>query len=148
MNCQVGFLGGLGGEFTSPGSVTATAGGTLFVTDNQRVQKFTDPPPPPPPDDPPADPGDTAAPDTEITDAPKRTSKRRNSTFRFASTEAGSTFECSLDDKPFEACMSPKSYKVKKGEHTFEVRATDAAGNTDPTPATQTWKVKKKKKKK
>ncbi len=28
---------------------------------------------------------------------------------------------------------------------TFEVRATDAAGNTDPTPATQSWKVKKKK---
>jgi hypothetical protein len=33
------------------------------------------------------------------------------------------------------------------GTHTFQVRATDAAGNTDPTPATQSWKVKKKKKK-
>jgi len=26
------------------------------------------------------------------------------------------------------------------------VRAVDAAGNVDPTPATRTWKVKKKKK--
>ena len=33
-----------------------------------------------------------------------------------------------------------------KGTHTFQVRATDAAGNVDPTPATQSWKVKKKKK--
>jgi hypothetical protein len=35
---------------------------------------------------------------------------------------------------------------VKKGKHTFEVRAVDAAGNVDPTPASDTWKRKKKKK--
>jgi len=29
--------------------------------------------------------------------------------------------------------------------HTFTVVATDASGNTDPTPASDGWKVKKKK---
>ena len=34
---------------------------------------------------------------------------------------------------------------MKKGKNTFAVRATDAAGNGDPTPVTYDWKVKKKK---
>jgi large repetitive protein len=52
-----------------------------------------------------------------------------------------------IDDGPFEPCASPKQVKAKKGKHSFAVRATDAAGNTDPTPATRSWTVKKKKKK-
>ena len=33
-------------------------------------------------------------------------------------------------------CISPASYSnLANGSHTFDVRATDAAGNTDPTPA-------------
>jgi len=42
-------------------------------------------------------------------------------------------------------CSSPLSQKVKPGKHTLEVRAKDAAGSVDATPASQTWKVKKKK---
>jgi hypothetical protein len=41
------------------------------------------------------------------------------------------------------SCTSPEDVKVRKGKHTFEVHATDAAGNTDPTPASQSWTVKK-----
>ena len=37
---------------------------------------------------------------------------------------------------------SPKAYTgLAPGSHTFEVRATDPAGNVDPTPATRTWTV-------
>ena len=37
--------------------------------------------------------------------------------------------------------------KLTKGKHMLTVDAVDAAGNPDPTPATVTWKVRKKRKK-
>ncbi|HYU59194.1 MAG TPA: hypothetical protein VEK39_00400 [Solirubrobacterales bacterium] len=83
-------------------------------------------------------------PDTQITKGPKKKTKKKKATFEFSSTVAGSTFECKLDDGPFEPCTSPHDVKAKKGKHSFEVRAT-AGGQTDPTPATDSWKVKKKK---
>jgi hypothetical protein len=33
---------------------------------------------------------------------------------------------------------------VKRGRHTFSVRAEDAAGNVDPSRAKYSWKVRKK----
>jgi large repetitive protein len=72
---------------------------------------------------------------------------KKSATFEFSSSEAGSTFECSLDGTAFVACNSPDGVKVKKGKHSFAVRAMDAAGNVDASPATDGWKVKKKKKK-
>jgi TolB protein len=65
--------------------------------------------------------------------------------FDFSSTagEANSTFECSLDDvTDYEGCDSPKEYSdLEDGEHTFRVRATDKAGNTDQSPAERTFTV-------
>jgi len=91
---------------------------------------------------------DTSPPETTITKQPKDKTKKKTATFEFSSNEAASTFECSLDGKPFAPCTSPDTLKVKKGKHSFEVRARDAAGNLDASPAADTWKVKKKKKKK
>jgi len=91
------------------------------------------------------------APETQITKHPKdkvkTKRKRAKAVFEFTSNEPGSMFECSLDGRPFAACTSPHTVKVKTGKHTFAVRATDPAGNTDSTPATDSWKVKKKRKK-
>jgi hypothetical protein len=91
--------------------------------------------------------GDATPPETQITGGPQSKTKKKTASFDFSSSEAGSSFECKLDQGAFSPCTSPTDYKVRKGQHTFEVRATDAAGNTDPMPATRSWRVKKKKKK-
>jgi hypothetical protein len=83
------------------------------------------------------------APDTTITAGPKARTKRKAVSFSFTSTELGSTYECRLDADAFESCASPKRYKVGKGKHHFEVRARDAGGSVDATPANQSWTRKK-----
>ncbi len=87
---------------------------------------------------------DTVLPETVITAGPKAKTKKRGATFQFVSTEPSTTFACSIDNKAFAPCSSPKVFKkLKRSKHTFEVRAIDAVGNLDPTPAQQSWKVKK-----
>jgi hypothetical protein len=88
---------------------------------------------------------DTALPETTITAGPKAKTKKSKATLQFVSTEPDSSFACSLDGKAFTPCSSPQAYRgLRRTKHTFAVRAIDAAGNLDPTPATQSWKVKKK----
>ena len=92
------------------------------------------PPPDPPPDTPP---------DTTITKSPPRDSRHDSAVFRFRASEPGATFECSRDASPYRPCRSPKRFNgLKDGRHVFKVRATDDAGNTDPTTAAYRWKVR------
>ncbi len=86
---------------------------------------------------------DTDPPETEITKAPKLKTRKRKAKFKFSSDEPGSNFECKLDKRDFAPCSSPFRKKVRRKRHTFQVVATDDAGNADPTPATHAWKVKK-----
>jgi hypothetical protein len=54
----------------------------------------------------------------------------RTPTFTFASNEAGSSFECSIDGEPFSSCASPfTAPPLPGGLHTLRVRARDGAGN-------------------
>ena len=88
-----------------------------------------------------------AAPETTITKGPKNKTKKKKATFEFTATEP-STFECLVDNKQgFKPCSSPTTVRVKKGKHQFAVFATDVTGNVDGSPATDSWKVKKKRKK-
>jgi hypothetical protein len=60
--------------------------------------------------------------------------------FTFTSSDASATFQCSLDKASFAACASPDHVGVlQSGLHKFRVRAVDAAGNVDPTPAVYSW---------
>jgi hypothetical protein len=85
---------------------------------------------------------DTTPPDTLITAAPADGSTAQQAVFSFTSSKPGSTFECRLDGGAWTGCTSPAAYPtIAEGSHTFEVRATDASGLTDATPATHTWTV-------
>jgi hypothetical protein len=65
--------------------------------------------------------------------------------FTFSATVAGATFQCKLDKRAFTSCASPKFYRVKRGKHKFSVRAVGPGGVVDPTPASFSFKVIKKK---
>ena len=103
--------------------------------------------PAPPPE--PGPEGGTAPPDTIITSGPSGKTKSKSATFVFNGTDrrAIASFQCKLDAAAFVPCSSPYTVKVRKGKHTFQVQAIDQAGNVDPTPATDNWRVKKKTKK-
>jgi acid phosphatase type 7 len=85
---------------------------------------------------------DTTPPETTITSGPTGTVSAQDASFAFSSSEAGSTFQCRLDGAAWAACTSPKLYSgLLGGPHRFEVRATDGAGNVDPTLAFREWTV-------
>lgn len=85
---------------------------------------------------------DTSPPNTTITSHPPANSGRSAATFRFSSSESGSTFECRLDGGSWRSCSSPRTYNgLAVGPHVFLVRARDAAGNIDPTPAAWNWAI-------
>ena len=65
-----------------------------------------------------------------------------SASFAFHASQTGSTFACRLDGGSFSGCASPATYTgLANGSHTFDVRATDPAGNTDGSPASRTWTV-------
>jgi len=85
---------------------------------------------------------ETVAPETTITSAPDATTNDTTPTFEFVADESDATFECRVDGAPFTPCASPHtSAPLADGAHVFEVRAVDAAGNLDPTPARHAFTV-------
>jgi hypothetical protein len=82
---------------------------------------------------------DTIAPDTRFTQWSRPDS--RSARFWFTAGEPA-TFACSLDGGAWVACTSPKTYSgLSRGWHGVRARATDAAGNVDPTPASYNFKI-------
>jgi TolB protein len=85
---------------------------------------------------------DTKRPRTRITAGPKGDIAQNEARFRFKSNEQASTFECKLDNRPYANCSSPRELNgVGRGSHTFRVRSTDFAGNTDSSPAERKFRV-------
>lgn len=74
-------------------------------------------------------PGDGGQPDSDVTP-----------TFDFSSSDATATFRCKVDAGSWVVCASPFTIEaVGQGAHTFFVKAVDAAGNEDLSPASHTW---------
>ncbi|HET7589593.1 MAG TPA: hypothetical protein VFK14_05350, partial [Solirubrobacterales bacterium] len=82
------------------------------------------------------------APQTTLVRRPPRRTSDRTPTFRFTSSQPGSTFQCKLDGKPFKPCRSPFTTKrLNLGRHTFKVRARSQSGRVDPSPSSYSFKV-------
>ncbi len=86
-------------------------------------------------------------PKTTISIAPPDPSSSASASFVFSGSDnltdpASLGFECQLDRGGFTACTSPRSYSaLSQGDHTFEVKATDGDGNTEPNPASHAWSI-------
>jgi hypothetical protein len=72
---------------------------------------------------------------------PPRLDQTGTGTFAFSS-DAGSTFECSIDGGPFAPCTSPVRLDgLAPGTHTLTVRSTDPAGNASTGAASRTFTI-------
>jgi hypothetical protein len=84
-------------------------------------------------------------PSGKIFKGPKAEIERTSAKFFFKSNEPGSTFRCKLKGKGVKKtgpCTSPKKYKnLEPGKFKFTLTATDPAGNVDPTPEKQKFRV-------
>ena len=76
-------------------------------------------------------------------DLAKIVKPRGKAKFTFSGTDNKTSppnldFTCRIDNKPEVSCTSPTKYKkLKKGQHTFRVFATDEAGNESPVVTEQ-----------
>ena len=89
---------------------------------------------------------DSTPPETTIDSGPSGPTNNPTPSFSFHSSEAGSSFACRFDSAAFGPCSGPgathtPSAPLSDGSHSFEVRATDAAANTDPTAAARSFSV-------
>ena len=84
---------------------------------------------------------DGTPPETTLASAPASRTTTVSATFTFSANEP-SGFECKLDAGAFAPCSSPKTHTgLTRAAHSFEVRAIDAAGNIDATPAVHRWTI-------
>ena len=88
---------------------------------------------------------DLTAPTASLTAKPANPSPGKSVSFRYASSEGNSKFECRLSpvEASFAACNTqPKTYSnLADGDYEFIVRAVDAAGNVQALPTTYPWTV-------
>jgi hypothetical protein len=84
-------------------------------------------------------PADRDAPDTTLDESPDAFSRLGQATFRFSSSDPRATFECRIDTEVAQPCQSPYARTLPDGSHSFSVRAVNAAGNGDDTPAERVW---------
>jgi hypothetical protein len=83
---------------------------------------------------------DLTPPTVALTGTPADPTNQTSASFGFSS-EPGAAFQCKLDGSSFGACTSPQPYSaLGEGSHSFQLKATDAAGNTSD-PLSFGWRI-------
>jgi hypothetical protein len=85
----------------------------------------------------------TSPPDTSISGGPGDggVSRRDVSFVLSADPAGGASFQCKMDDEPFETCSATPQYSgLDGGDHTFQARAI-SPGGSDQSPAFQQFTV-------
>lgn len=88
--------------------------------------------------------GDTTPPQTTISGGPANGAilTSTSTALTLASSEAGSRIACTLDTRARSCAPGRHSITgLGSGTHVFTAKATDRAGNADPTAATRYWTV-------
>ena len=81
-------------------------------------------------------------PETKIVAGPSGKTRNLRPIYRFISSEPHSTFQCRRDQMRWRWCSSPGGLgRLSYGRHTLFVRARDATGNWDHTPARRSLRV-------
>ena len=128
----------LGGSTTPPPTTTTpppptTTTPTPTPTPTPPPPTTTTTPTPPPP-------ADTTPPSVTITAGPAASTTSTSTSFAFTANETGAALACSVDGGTFVGCASPAGYNgLAVGDHTFNVRAKDAAGNVGS--ASRSWSI-------
>jgi hypothetical protein len=90
---------------------------------------------------------DLAAPSTVIRRHPPKLRRTRRRfawvVFRFGSNEAGVAFLCKFDRHRLRRCPRRTMRRFGRGRHVLRVKARDADGNVDRTPAVFRFRVKR-----
>lgn len=90
-------------------------------------------------------PSPSIPPDTLILRHPRKlvrtTAARVRVVFRFDSSQSGVTFLCKLDRAAFRACPSRFVWRPPPGKHVLKVKARNASGLVDSTPAVFRFRV-------
>ncbi len=89
---------------------------------------------------------DTEVPNTSIDVNPAAIDTDATPTFEFSGTDATSgiaNFQCRIDGSSWAVCTSPFTFPsaLSDGAHTFDVRATDAAGLVEDSISSFAWTV-------
>ena len=80
--------------------------------------------------------------DTGIVSGPANFTNSKSATFDFSSNQFGVTYQVKLDNGTFAAATDPVTFSgLAEGAHTIEVRALNASGGFDETPATYSWTI-------
>jgi hypothetical protein len=122
--------------------------GEVFVAPGEWGREnppVVEPPPPAPPS--PSPPQTAVAPATAFAKHPKSRLRIRGAkvrlTFRFSSDQSGVTFFCKVDKAPFRASGAKLTRTFKPGRHVVKVKARNAAGLVDATPAVFRFRVER-----